>query len=67
MVLTHVIIYPRLDVVRITYFQDIPKTFCNRIQVKKTIQRHPICKTDADYDYILDEIERQEKLSLDIM
>ena len=34
------------------------------IQAKQFIQRHPICMTDADYDYILDEIERQEKLSL---
>ena len=27
-------------------------------------QRHPIIMTDADYDYILDEIELCEKLSL---
>ena len=25
-------------------------------------QRHPIIMTDADYDYILDEIERREKI-----
>ena len=31
---------------------------------KKEIQRHPIIMTDADYDYILDEIEISEKLSL---
>ena len=30
---------------------------------KKSIQRHFICMTDADYDYILDEIECREKLS----
>ena len=28
---------------------------------QKNIQRHHICMTDADYDYILDGIERQEK------
>ena len=28
---------------------------------KKSIQLHPIIMTDADYDYILDEIERREK------
>ena len=28
---------------------------------KKSIQRHPIFMADADYDYILDEIERREK------
>ena len=30
---------------------------------KKSIQRHPIIVTDADYDYIMDKIERREKLS----
>ena len=50
-------IHTRLDVVRITDVQDIPKTVCNSIQAKKSIQRHPICMIDSDYDYILDEIE----------
>ena len=27
---------------------------------KKTFQKHPIIITDADYDYILDEIECRE-------
>ena len=31
-------------------------------QIKKAIKRHPIITTDADYDYILDEIERPEKV-----
>ena len=31
---------------------------------KKSKQRHPIIMTDADYDYILDEIERCQKLNL---
>ena len=34
------------------------------IQAKTSIQIHPICMIDADYDYILDGIERQEKLIL---
>ena len=34
------------------------------IQAKKSIQRHPIIMTDADYDYILDEIERRENFIL---
>ena len=54
---TRTILHPCLDVVIITDFQDIHKTFCNRIQAKKFRQRHPICIIDADYDYILDEIE----------
>ena len=55
-VLTCTIIHPRLDVVGIIYVQDIPKTFCNRIQAKTSIQIHPIFLKDADYYYILDEI-----------
>ena len=58
---TRTILHPRLDVITIRYVQDIPKNVCNRIQAKKSIQRHPICMTDADYDYILDEIELREK------
>ena len=34
---------------------------------QKSIQRHPICMTDTDYEYILDEIERREILSLNRM
>ena len=41
-----------------------PENVCNRIQAKKFIQIHPVIMTDADYDYILGEIERGEKLSL---
>ena len=58
---TRTIINPRLDVFGITDVQDIPKYVCNIIQAKKSIQIHPIFLTDADYYYILDEIERQEK------
>ena len=64
---TYKILHPHLDVFRITYVQDIPKTVCNRIQAKKSIERHPICITDADYDYIFDEIDRQGKFSLNGM
>ena len=31
---THTILHPCLDVVIITYFQDIRKTVCNRAQAK---------------------------------
>ena len=60
---TRTIILKRLDVITIIYVQDIPKIVCNRI-IEKPIQRNPISMTDPDYDYILDEIERREKLSL---
>ena len=34
------------------------------IQAKESIQSHPISMNNADYNYILDEIERRETLSL---
>ena len=64
---TRTIIYPRLVVITLIYVQDISKNFCNRIQAKKSIQRNPISITDADYDSILDEIERSENFSLNGM
>ena len=64
---TLTILHPRLDVVVIIDVQDIPTIFCNIIQEKKAIQRHPIFMTDSDYDYILDEIERRGKLILNEM
>ena len=33
---------------------------------KKEIQGHSTIVTDADYDYIMNEIERREKLSLKV-
>ena len=56
---------PCLDVVVITDVQDIPKTVCNRIQAKKIIQRHHIFMIDYDYDYILNETERWEKIEFE--
>ena len=61
---TRKILHPRLDVIIIRYVQDIPKNICSSIQAKKSIQTHPIIMTDADYDYILDKMDRREKLSL---
>ena len=61
---TRTIIHLRPDVITIRYVQDIPKNVCDRVQAKKATQIRPIIMTDADYDYILDEIERREELSL---
>ena len=62
---THTILRPCIDVVRIIDVQDIPKTVCNRIPKKQSIQRHPMFLTDADYDCTLDEIERQDKIDFE--
>ena len=32
---------------------------------KKAISRQPICLTDSDYDYILEEIGRQDKIEFE--
>ena len=61
---TRKILHPRLYVIIIRYVQGIPKNICSRNQAKKAIQRYPIIMTDADYDSILDEIERRENLIL---
>ena len=55
---TRAILHPRLDVITIRYVQDTPKNICNRMQSKTFMQIHPIIMNDADYDYILYEIER---------
>ena len=62
---TRKIIHPRLDIITIIYVQYTPKKFCNMIQAKKSIQRHPIIMTDDDYDYILDEIECRENIEFE--
>ena len=61
---TSTILHSYLDVVIITDFQDTPKTVICSIQAKKTIQRHPICLSDAYYYYILEVIECQDKIDL---
>ena len=65
MVKTLTILNPCFDVARISHLQDIPKNLCNMIQAKKAMQRHLIYMTDADYDCISDEIERQDKIEFE--
>ena len=54
---TRTILHPSLEVIIIRCVEDTPKKLCGRRKAKKSIQRHPIIVTDADYDYIIDEIE----------
>ena len=35
-------------------------------QAKKAISRQPICLTNSDYDYILEEIGRRDKIEFEI-
>ena len=32
---------------------------------KKAISRHPVCLTDSDFDYILEDIGRQDKIEFE--
>ena len=59
---TRTILHPRLEDIIIRYVKDIPNKLCGRIKAKKETQRHPIIVTDADYDYIMYEIERREEI-----
>ena len=61
---THTILHTQLEVITVTYFHTIPKSVCNRAQAKKAISIQPIRLTDSEYDYILEEIVRCEKISL---
>ena len=64
-VTTRTILHPQLEVNAITDFHAIPTSVCSRTQKKKAISRQPICLTGADYDYILEEIGRREKIEFE--
>ena len=63
--LTRTIIHPQLEGDAITDFNAIPTSICSITQAKKSISRQPICLTDADYDYILEEIGRRDKIDFE--
>ena len=64
-VTTRTILHTQLEVNVITDFHAIPRSVCSRTQAKKAISRQPICLTDADYDYILEELGRQDKIKFE--
>ena len=64
---TRTILHQQLEVNAITDFRAIPTSVCSRTKAKKSISRQPICLTDADYDYILEEIGRQDKIEMDFL
>ena len=62
---TCTIIHPRLEVNAVTYFNAMPTSICTRTQAKKYISRQPICLTDSEYDYILEEIVCRDKIEFE--
>ena len=62
---TRTILHPQLEGDEITDFHLIPTSICYITQAKKPISRQPICLTGADYDYILEEIGRRDKIEFE--
>ena len=63
---TRTILHPQLEGDAITDFHSIPTSIYSRTQAQKAISRQPICLTDSDYDYILEEIGRRDKIEFEI-
>ena len=59
------ILHPQLEGDAIIDFHAIPTSICYRTQAKKSISRQPICLSDADYDYILEEIDQRYKIEFE--
>ena len=61
---TRTILHPQLEGDAITDFHLIPTSICSITQAKKSISRQPICLSDFDYDYILEEIDQRDKIGI---
>ena len=59
---TRTILHPNLEVNAITDYHAIPASMCSRTKAKKAISRQPICLSDYEYDYILEEIDQRDKI-----
>ena len=62
---TRTILHPQLEGDAITDFHTILTSICYRTQAKKAISRQPICLSDFDYDYILEEIDQRYKIEFE--
>ena len=62
---TRTILHPQLEGDAITDFHAIPASIFSRTQEKKSISRQPICLSDFDYDYILEEIDQRDKIEFE--
>ena len=63
---TCTILHPCLDVILVKCIQDIPRSFCNWNQANQDLQIIPICVTDSNHDYIIDEILRWYRIDHEI-
>ena len=63
---TRNILHPCIDVMVVKDVHNNPRSVCNRNQAKKYLQRHHICLTYSDRDYIIDEIGCRDKIEYEI-
>ena len=59
------ILHPQFEVNAVTDFHAIPKSICTITQENKAIPRQPVCLNDSEYDYILEEIGRRDKIEFE--
>ena len=45
------------------FVHDVPRSVCNINQAKHALQRHPICLTESDNNYILEKLNIEKQLS----
>ena len=64
--LTRTIVQLCLESFSVKYFQDIPRSVCNRNQARQNLQIHIIYMTDWDHDYVIDEMSLQNKIEYEI-
>ena len=62
---TRKIIHPQLEVNAVTYLHTVTTRLCTRKKANKSISIQPICLSDSDYDYILEEIGRRDKIEFE--
>ena len=51
-----------MDVMAVTEAKQRPKSVCNRNKSHMDLQRHPICLTYSDHDYISDKIKHRDAI-----
>ena len=63
---THTIVHTCIDVFVVKDVNDITRSDFNINQTRKALQRHLICLTYSDNDYILNEIGGRDKIEYKI-
>ena len=62
----HAQLYIYIDVMDLTEVKHITKSVCIRNQAHKYLQKNPICITDSDHYFTLEEIKRRDTIEYEI-